>query len=364
MKILVIHATAGAGHRRAAEAIFVELKQQGSHDVRIVDALDHTRKGYKEFYSGSYTVMISHFPWIWKVVFELLDQKWFGPVVRFLRRMQNTVMGFGLHKFLIKEQFDQIYSAHFFPNEVASYLKRSGKIHSQVISVITDFDVHSIWVSKGIDFYAVACDRTKTKLQQLGVAADQIKVTGIPTDHHFAQPVDVPTLRRRLGLKPDTFTVLVATGSFGIGPIDDVIEALDGFQIIVICGHNKNLYQRLSRDKTELVKVHGLVDNMDELMKAADAMITKPGGLSISEGLVCGLPLIFFSAIPGQEQHNVQILKEYGVGLSDIPIDKMAEVLRRYQASQSELSAVKEKIAVLAKPHAARDIAAFVTSSS
>ena len=110
-----------------------------------------------------------------------------------------------------------------------------------------------------------------------------------------------------MGLQPDLFTVLVATGSFGIGPIEGIIDVLKGFQVIVVCGHNRDLFRKLSGKYCALVKVLGLVDNMHELMAVSDAMVTKPGGLSICEALVSQLPLIFFNAIPGQEIGNIKV---------------------------------------------------------
>ena len=108
------------------------------------------------------------------------------------------------------------------------------------------------------------------------------------------------------------------------------------------------------------MKVYGFVDNMDELMAVSDAMITKPGGLSISEALVIGLPLIFFNAIPGQEENNVRVLAVYGVGVSGCPVSEMAHILKNFQMSSEDLSEARLRSRNLGRPNAAKDILALM----
>ena len=156
------------------------------------------------------------------------------------------------------------------------------------------------------------------------------------------------------------FTVLIATGSFGIGPIEEIIQSLKDVQVIVVCGHGKVLYERLSKKKYDNVKVCGLVDNMHELMAVADVMLTKPGGLSISEALVSELPMIFFSPIPGQEENNIRVLKESGVGISQCSIAEIAQHLQHYKSSPQDFQAAVEKAKALGHPHAVRDIISLI----
>jgi len=278
MKILVIHVSAGAGHFKAAESLYNGIKKSTEHDVILVDALDHSSPFFKKFYKGTYFFLISRIPWLWGFFFWILNRGWLQPLIRFARRLYNKINTGKLHQFLREEQFDYIFMTHFMPTEVAAALKESKQISSQLVTVITDFDVHKIWLAQGIDRYCVASDWTKEKIMALGIAQEHVLVSGIPTDEKFSAPVDIGALKEKLGLRENIFTVLIATGSFGIGPIEEIIDVLTEFQVIVICGHNKGLYQKLSTKKYELVKVLGLVDNMHELMAVADAMVTKPGG--------------------------------------------------------------------------------------
>ncbi|HBG61109.1 MAG: hypothetical protein A2306_11440 [Omnitrophica WOR_2 bacterium RIFOXYB2_FULL_38_16] len=360
MRILVIHASAGAGHLKAAEALRDGIKRYTDYDVVLVDALDYTYPAFKSMYRNTYFFMISKLPWLWAFAFGSIDHPWIQPFIRFVRRIYNSINARALQKFLIQEQFDYILSEHFMPNEVACALKRKGLISSKIISAITDYDVHKIWLADGLDKITVACPWTMERLKSFGIPEEKLMVSGIPTNEKFSISHDVRKLKDRLGVKQDIFTVLIATGSFGIGPIEEIIQTLEGFQVIVVCGHGKALFDRLNEKKYPQAKVFGLVNNMDEIMAVSDVMVTKPGGLSISEALVRGLPMIFFSAIPGQETNNVKVLKEYGVGISGCSIPEIAGELKKLRDSKEEYKSAIEKIKVLARPNAVKDIVALI----
>jgi len=360
MKILVIHASAGAGHLKAAEALHKTIQKYTDHEAVLVDGLDYTYPAFKNMYREIYAFLISKFPRVWGAAFWLLDIGGLQAFIRWIRRGYNSLNGQRLHRFLKEEQFDYIFSTHFMPTEVSAALKRAGKIQSKIVTIVTDFDVHKIWTAKEIDYYAVASEWTKRKMQKLGIEEKRILVSGVPTDEKFAQLPDLGVLKKQLGLKEDIFTVLIATGSFGIGPIEEIIQVLEDFQVIVVCGHNKSLFQRLSQHKNELVKILGLVDNMHELMAVADVMVTKPGGLSISEALVSQLPMIFFNAIPGQETGNIRVLKEYGVGISDCSIKEIVQELKKFRDSRDMYLTALKKTQALAHPSAAKDIISLI----
>ena len=355
MKICVIHATAGAGHKKAAEAVFNGLSAAG-YQPRLVDALDYTNRFFKITYPSVYAFLVTKVPLIWGVFFAVLDIPAMQPLVRLARRVYNGLNARRLERFFITERFDCIITTQFLSAEVCAYLKRTGKITAQVICVVTDFDVHRIWVNAGIDRYAVASLFTRDKIVRLGVEGGRVSVTGIPTDAQFAKPVDVLLLKSKLGLHEGMFTVLIATGSFGMGPIEELIDQLKGHQLMIVCGHNKSLYQRLKPKAGPSVHVFGLVNNMHELMSVADAMITKPGGLSIAEALVKQLPMIFFSAIPGQETHNIAVLKKYGAAQDQMPVQAIARTIDDWSSSPQEMERVRQNLAILSKPSAVADI--------
>ena len=355
MKILVVHATAGAGHKKAAEAIFNGLKA-AHHDAHLVDALDYTNPFFKATYPTTYAFLVTKLSFLWGFFFGMLDIPALQPAIHVIRRLYNGFNAQKLQQYMINERFDCIITTQFLSAEVSAYLKRSDKIKSKVICVVTDFDVHRIWVNQGIDIYTGASPFTRDKLIALGVPPDRAVVTGIPTDKVFSLSADRPALNQKLGFKDGKFTVLLATGSFGMGPIEALIDQLQGYQIIVVCGHNKDLFERLSAKQSGDVHILGLVHNMHELMSVADVMITKPGGLSIAEALVKRLPMIFFSAIPGQETQNIVVLKQYGAAMDQMDVPQIVRVIDDWSANPALLEKQRQCLIAVSKPEAVADI--------
>src|SRR5208283_96134 len=155
----------------------------------------------KKTYPQVYAFLVTRLPWAWGFFFGFLDIPWVQPLVRMVRRLYNGLNAKSLQKFLIYEQFDCVYTTQFLSAEVCAYLKREGKIKSKIICVVTDFDVHRIWVNEGIDVYTAASEYTKNKLIALGVPSEKIFTTGIPTDAKFAQKPDKLVLKKKLGLQ-------------------------------------------------------------------------------------------------------------------------------------------------------------------
>jgi processive 1,2-diacylglycerol beta-glucosyltransferase len=359
-KILIIYASAGAGHQRAAEAVYFGLTKHTAHKVALVDALDYTHPHFKNLYKGMYFFLISKLPWVWAAFFALLDIEWLQPLVRFIRRIYNALNTKRLERFLKEQNFDWIISTHFMPNEVSSAMKAKGLIHSKICSVVTDFDVHRIWLGSHIDFYTVACDWTKEKMKALKVDESKVFPLGIPIEEKFSQHPDRDDLRKKLGIQTDVFTILMATGSFGIGPMEEMLHALRGFQVLVICGQNKNLFIKLTQQNSVNVRAYSYVNNIHEMMAASDVLLTKPGGLSIAEALTSQLPLIFFNPIPGQETNNMKVLKEYGVGVKPRSIQETVEEIRKLRDSRDYFVTAVKKTAALAKPMAVKDIITLI----
>ncbi len=296
--------------------------------------------------------MVGKLPKLWAVFFDITDREWAQPLFQGTRRIYNGANTAPLVKFIKENNFDVIMTAHFLSTEVVGYLRRTGQFKGKLVTVVTDYDVHKIWLTKGVDEYCVATDFTKSRLVDMGVDAAKIFVTGIPVDEKFCQQRDKAELRRKLGVDPAAFTVLLSTSSFGFGPIEELAEKLKDVQLFIISGNNKQLKERLAAKNNPKHKILGFVDNMEELMAASDVMLTKPGGLSISEALANGLPLVFFSPIPGQETGNVRVLAANGVGDSDKTVDEMATILKEYAASPKKLADARAASLKLAKPNA------------
>ena len=362
MKVLIIHASAGAGHRRAAEAIYNYLKEH-SPDLELVllDALDKTNALFKFDYTKGYSFLIKYATRLWHWAFLATDFKFLRPVSRSLARIINCINSQRLIRYFSKENPQVIISTHFLPSELAASLKKKNKITSKIITVITDYGVHPFWVCPGTDLYIVASDFTRRRLVMEGVSPEKIKVLGLPFDPKFMRHFDRRVLAHKFGIDHKTFTVLIMTGSFGLGPLEDIVDALhQDCQVLVVCAGNKKLYDRLMKRNLANVKVFGFISNTEELMAVSQVIITKPGGATITEVLIMELPVIFVSAIPGQETANLEALAEYGIGVSPKNVEETKRIVLDLKNNPQKIDALRQKIKEIQKPLACEELASVI----
>lgn len=356
-KIVVTYASAGAGHFKAAEAVFDYLKDVcKDKDVEIVDILDKTSATFRFSYIAGYNFIVRHCTYIWSLIFRLTYHKNLHRVIRPLISLINRLNSRKFLEFLIRENPQYIISTHFFPSEIAAGLKARNKISSGIISIVTDFVVHPLWICEGTDAYIVASDLTKEDLLSKGVGEDRIKVKGIPVNQKFLNNPEKDNLRRKLNIE-NKFTILLVTGSFGIGPIERIVELLrKDIQVLAVCANNYALYSRLKAKAYPSVFVFGVAGNMEELMSVSDIIITKAGGLTISEMLIKELVPVFISSIPGQETGNAEILKKYGIGITARDILEVRDIVLDYKNHPEKLEAVRENIKNIKKPFAVQEL--------
>lgn len=366
MKIIVVYATAGAGHQKAAEAIYGCLKERYSQvEVKLVDIIDKATCFYKLDYSSGYNFLIRHAKFAWSICFWFTQFKLFRVFTRPIAKALNYLNTKQFSKFLIAENPDFVISTHFLASEITAALKKSKKIKSKLITVITDFGVHSFWLSKGTDYYVVASTFTENLLIKEGINTEKIKVFGIPVDSKFTKQYQRSILRQKLNLDVNKFTLLVMTGSFGIGPIEDIVELLkDYVQILVVCANNKKLFSKLYNKNYPGVRAFGFVDNVNELMAVTDVIVTKPGGLSICELLSMELVPIFICAIPGQETLNIRALQDLGVGLCANSAQEIKKIVLDFKDNPDKLSFRKQMIRRIKKPFAAEELCDAICKGS
>jgi len=362
MRVLITYAAAGAGHRRAAEAIYNYLKDNRKDlTLDLVDILPFASHFFRFCYNSGYAFLVNYAIWLWGFFFWV-TQVWLTCWI--CRKSSLIVNYFSCRKFvnyLIEERFDFIVSTHFLNSELAANLKLRNKIQAKLITVITDFGVHPFWVSNGTDLYVVASEKTRDKLLNMGVAAQKIQASGIPFSSSFTRVQDRALLADKLGIDRNKFTVLVMTGSFGSGPLEEIAESLmRQAQVLIVCAKNKRLFSRLQKRNLENVKVFGFVNDAEELMGVCDVIITKPGGSSIAECLNKELFPIFISAIPGQEQENVKILAGYGVGCAPRNIKQIKELIIDLKNNPQKLQSLKKNVSQAAKPSACQEIAGVI----
>lgn len=366
MKIIITYVCAGAGHFKAAQAIYNYIKEEcPAGEVKLVDALQMSGKLFRNLYILSYSILVRYAPFLWHLAFWITYARPLRPLTRSISSCLNIINMRSFLRYLVKENADAVISTHFLASELTAFLKRRQKIKSRLITVITDFSVHPFWISGPTDKYIVASEFTRDELLLEGVEADSIEAFGIPVDTKFFRDYDKEGLCRKLGINKDKFSVLIMTGSFGVGPLEKITRQLyKDVQVLVVCASNKKLYARLKQENLPDVKIFGFIDNVKELMAVCDMIITKPGGVSISEILNMDLPPIFISAIPGQETRNLEVLKKYGIGISPASPGEIKNAVLDFRDHRYKLDTVIENIKKLKKPLAAKEICNAVCQDS
>ena len=358
MKIFIIYASAGFGHKKIAEAIKeTAVSLYGKDHVYFLDVLDFTSELFKFLYSKGYTFLITRLSWLWAFLFYLADTRIFKLFNDNLRRYINKILCRRFLAFIEREQPDVIISTHFLVNELVSQLKEKEGLKTRLISVVTDFGVHSFWLAKNIDIYVAASEQTKKILISKGVGSDKIKVLGLPYREQFKRELDRQLCREKLGISNDRFTALIMTGGIGVGPISKIVQLLSkDINMIVICGNNKKLYAQLKKLQIKSLVILGWINCVEEIMSAADIIITKPGGSTIAECLVKDLPMVFFSIIPGQEYQNAVIMEEVGIGFIINNVQSIKEKALFLRDNPKELKSIKDKIDLFRKEDPANKI--------
>ena len=356
------YAQAGEGHRRASEA--VAASAQGHPEIRVTlrDCLDGSAAWFRWTYTHGYLLLVRHAPALWGGLYYTADAVGAQGWLRTLRRWGNARQELGLTAWLLEHQPDVVIATHFFPVEVVAALKRRGRLRSKLISAITDWLPHSFWICPGVDRYTVATEVTRQALRQRGVPDAQIAVTGIPIDQRFAAPLDRAVTAQRLGLAADRFTILIASGGFGLGPVEAIVRALaqapGPYQLLVVAGRNAALQRALEQLRPQIphpTTVYGFVGNMDDLMAVSDLLISKSGGLTCAEAMARGLPMMIIDPIPGQETRNSTILVNAGAAVQVANVREVVPHLERLRRPE-----VHARFAAAARRLARPDAAAAV----
>ena len=366
MKIIVVYASSGAGHQKAAEAVYQVLSGRREMTVRLIDSLEYTTPLFRLLYPRLYLFLVRHLPLVWGFFYDGLNFTLIGPLLKRLRRGLNAMNGRRLENFFLSEKPDVIVSTHFFGTEVASALKKRGKLKSRLITIVTDLAVHSVWVSSQVDAYVVGSVDTQESLMRRRVPSEKIALLGIPIHPIFEKEEERASLTRKLGVDPQRFTVLIASGGFGVGPIGTLVARLsrnEQLQLLVVCGHNRSLYRRLASRVAPLkgrVFLYGFVDNIHELMSVSDCMVSKSGGLTMSEALAKKLPTFILYPIPGQETGNRDVLVRHHVAIPVASIPGLEKHFEDLDRLRNELNEVRGRIESFRRRQSAERIADFI----
>ncbi len=360
-RVLIMSAGAGTGHIRAAEALELSFAADGRvAEVVNNDALQYTNKLFRDFYSSFYTSLVRSAPNFLGWWYKTSDEPWHTDRMRHMIDRLNTKP---LVRFIREFDPDITVCTHFMPAGIISHLIATQQLQARLSIVVTDFDFHAMWLSRSFHRYFVAIDETKAHLEMLGIPNERITVSGIPIDPVFQQPVNRVEERLRLGLNPEKPVLLLSAGALGVGPTEYMVERMlnlnSDAQTVVVCGRNDELKQRIVQlvdGRSARFKVLGYTDEMHKLMKTADIFIGKPGGITTSEAIACGLPMCVVSPIPGQEERNSDHLLEEGIAVKCNDLTTLPFKLERLLEDPDRLARMKLNALRFAKPDASATI--------
>ncbi|MFH1423135.1 MAG: glycosyltransferase [Planctomycetota bacterium] len=363
MKIFIASVSAGAGHIRAGEA----LRKWGEKipEVSLIehqDVLKFSPSAYKEFYAGSYLKMADSIPELWGYIFWHSDRKKTDIGEKCLR-LVNRLNTKKFRDYVLDKNFDITIATHFLPAEVLLRKKRQNKYNGKIYVVVTDYGPHRFWVMEDVDGYFAATQQVKEELVLRGLEKDKIFVTGIPVMPEFSEKIDRKALYSELGFSENIPILLVMSIGHGSGGTSKSVAAALSFnrdiQVIFICGRNTKMQKELEKIKfSHNVKPRffGFVNDVWKYMEIADILLTKPGGLTVSEALAKNLPMIIINPVPGQEELNSDFLLENGLAVKATSIYSLKIKLRRLLSDKNLLNKMKSAAKLQASPFAGRDI--------
>ena len=363
-RLLVLSAGAGAGHNRAAEAVREHAEEAGV-EAEWFDSLKFTGAVFRTLYAESYIWMASHSPALWGMLYKMMGSRAEQPNLRKLMKTYDSLNYRRLMKRIEEFRPDAIVCTHFLPaNVVLAHLGTAGP---PVFTVITDFDVHNIWVAEGIAGYFAGNDQVRWLIEKYGVPPGRVHATGIPVHPAFSRTRGRDAVRKELGLAPGVPVVLFMSGGFGMGNMEEALERLlalpNAFQLVVVAGKNEKMKARLekiARSSARRARVHGFIPNVHDFMEASDLMISKAGGLTTSECLARSLPLVVYSPIPGQEERNADYLMERGAATKAPTMDLLEYKVRELMEDAPRLARMRDSAAAIARPLAGREIVSRV----
>ena len=350
MRVLIFTASTGGGHKKASAALEKYIKYRDSEAaVRTVDALKAVGKAFDKMISGGYVFLARHAPRVYGKMYRQSDKD------TKLNSLVDNVTGAASKRLLpLFEEFkpDVVVTTHPFAAEMVSAIKEKHGLTVPLISIVTDFAPHKTYIQPKVDYLIVSSNEMKYQLENLGVPGGKIRTLGIPVDPVFYKKQDKNALLDEMGLEKDVPTILMMAGSFGVSDVFDIYEGIlnlpEKFQLIIITGNNKKLYsefeQRLEKqgDCGKKTKLNFFVNDVYRYMHASDLLITKPGGLTVTEALASCLPMAIFKAYPGQEADNEDFLVRNNMAVQLPKGKKCAPVIKRLISDSEKLDSMKK----------------------
>lgn len=366
-RVLLLSASSGAGHVRAAQALEKAFVARGDCVVEHIDTIQYVSKLFQRAYDKTYISMVRRAPELMGVLYDRTDQPWHHPRRRLAMDRLNTGP---MIRMLKRVQPDLCVATHFLAAEIVAWLIAKRKLRAHNAVVVTDYDVHAMWLCRTVDRYYVAIEEAAEYLASIGVPREILRVTGIPVDPLFAKPLDRTEARRTLGLDPSATMILVSAGGYGVGPVEQFVGGLlalqKSWQIVAVAGKAEKARKRLEEISQRAGKLTsgaprlvavGFTMDMDKYMAAADLLVGKAGGLTTSEALARVLPMALIEPIPGQEERNADHLLEAGAAIRCNNLPAAPWKIAKLLDDSARLNRMRDAARAMGKPGAAAAVA-------
>lgn len=371
-KILVFYGSYGGGHLSAAKSICNHLKKTYGKqiEVKMVDCIEYINKYINKVSTEAYKELAKKAPWAWKHVYKNSQ----NGALSHISNTTNRLMSLKLNQLLQEFKPDLVISTHPFSTQMCAILKKREKINCKLATILTDYHIHAQWLVlyRYVDYFFVANEQMKTDMIAEGVNDQKIFVTGIPVSEKFSEDFNKDYIYKDFELSKEKETVLFfAGGEFGLGRnttymvLKALIRLFKNLQIVAIAGKNKRMKAKFlelveSTNSEDRVKILEYTNKVPELMSISSYVITKPGGLTVTECLASHLPIVIINPIPGQEEENAQFLEENDVAVWIKKGDNIARALKNLSRNKEHFNIMKENTQILAKPQATSDICTIV----
>lgn len=358
MKVLFLSVTAGQGHNQTARAAMNYMEGQGVECV-LLDTFEYINPVLSDSIAKGYLISTKLTPAVYGRLYRMAERMEHNNAKLSVNRLTSSVLSKRLTKFIMEYDPDVIIATHIFAAQILSHIKGKG-LRAKTLGIVTDYTIHPFWEESDLDYFVTASELLTRQALKKGIPLDKILPIGIPIHPKFSQQNCEKEARERLGID-NRDTILVMSGSMGYGNVAAVLMQLDkldlDFQILSVCGSNKSLRRKIEKMQLKK-KVHnfGFVDNVDVMMDASNIIVTKPGGLTVSESLAKGLPMVLMNPIPGQEERNVEFLLNNGLALRISKTFPADEAIYQLLLDPARTQAMVDRILQIAKPNAARDL--------
>lgn len=366
-KVLIFYGSYGGGHLSAAKSIRGYLeKNYPDLEIQMIDCIEYINKYINKVTTGAYKELAKKAPWAWKQLYK--DSK-DGALAK-ISTTSNKVMALKLNSYIQEFAPDLIISTHPFSTQMCGYLKKKEKINCTLATILTDFEIHEQWLefAEYQDFFFVSNEQMKSDMINKNIEENKIFVTGIPISDRFLKEYNREEVCKVFDLNLNNDVVLFfAGGEFGLGRnttvimLKALIRLFSKLQVVAISGRNQKMNEKFhnlveATESQNRIKIVEFTDKVPELMSISKFVITKPGGLTITEALTSHLPILIINPIPGQEEENANFIEKNGAGIWIKNNDNISRHLKSLYRNPELLINMKQSAEKLAKPNSTENI--------